>query len=286
MLSLAQRQSFHSDGFLVLPGFRSPESVADVVRRTHDILRNTAEEDVQGSFAARDAALDAGRDGDEWFLGSDTRVRCFFEEEALDAKGRLTRPLAQAVNKIGHALHDLDPVFEPFSHGADLADLAADLGQSAPQIWQSMLICKQPAIGGAVRWHQDASYLFCETGHVLGFWFALEDADTDNGCLWMLAGGHRAPHGALRERFYRSGQRTWLETLDSSPWPSWEQATPLPCAAGSLVVFHGLMPHASKANRSARSRLAYTLHATDAQAGYAASNWIQRGPDLPLRGFV
>jgi phytanoyl-CoA hydroxylase len=46
--------------------------------------------------------------------------------------------------------------------------------------------------------------------------------------------------------------------------------------AGTLVVFHGLLPHYSAANRSPRSRLAYTLHVTDGRAAYAASNWLQR----------
>jgi phytanoyl-CoA hydroxylase len=60
---------------------------------------------------------------------------------------------------------------------------------------------------------------------------------------------------------------------------------PLPCAAGTLVVFHGLLPHWSAANRSGRSRYAYTLHVTDGRSGYAAGNWIQRGAGLPVRGF-
>lgn len=37
-------------------------------------------------------------------------------------------------------------------------------------------------------------------------------------------------------------------------------------------------------NRSDRSRRAYSLHATDGRASYAASNWLQPSPDLPLRG--
>ena len=55
--------------------------------------------------------------------------------------------------------------------------------------------------------------------------------------------------------------------------------------AGTLVVFHGLLPHWSAPNRSARSRHAYTLHATDGRAAYAPHNWLQR-TRLPLRGFV
>jgi phytanoyl-CoA hydroxylase len=86
-------------------------------------------------------------------------VHCFFEEEAFDAEGRLVVPKERAINKIGHALHDLDPVFERFSHGPQLAALAADLGLADPQVWQSQVIFKQPAIGGEVRWHQERHLL-------------------------------------------------------------------------------------------------------------------------------
>jgi phytanoyl-CoA hydroxylase len=61
---------------------------------------------------------------------------------------------------------------------------------------------------------------------------------------------------------------------------------PLEVKAGTLVVFHGLLPHYSAPNRSAHSRHAYTLHVTDGRSAYAATNWIQRGPEMPVRGFV
>ena len=38
-------------------------------------------------------------------------------------------------------------------------------------------------------------------------------------------------------------------------------------------------------DRSAVSRHAYTLHLIDGACAYASDNWLQRGPDLPLRGF-
>jgi phytanoyl-CoA hydroxylase len=67
-------------------------------------------------------------------------VRCFFEEEAFDANGQLKQAKALSINKIGHAMHDLDPVFEAFTRDAKLADVARDLGLAQPQVWQSMYI--------------------------------------------------------------------------------------------------------------------------------------------------
>jgi len=38
-------------------------------------------------------------------------------------------------------------------------------------------------------------------------------------------------------------------------------------------------------NRSEKSRHAYTLHVIDRSCHYPDDNWLQRGDDLPLRGF-
>ena len=83
----------------------------------------------------------------------------------------------------------------------------------------------------------------------------------------------------------REGGRLHLETLDRTPWPDQRSAVPLPCEAGTLVVFHGLLPHCSLPNRSPRSRLAYTLHVTDGTAAYSPLNWLQRDAGFPVRGL-
>jgi phytanoyl-CoA hydroxylase len=38
-------------------------------------------------------------------------------------------------------------------------------------------------------------------------------------------------------------------------------------------------------NLSDKSRHAYTLHVIDKACHYPANNWLQRSPDMPLRGF-
>ncbi|MDP7060525.1 MAG: phytanoyl-CoA dioxygenase family protein, partial [Candidatus Marinimicrobia bacterium] len=54
---------------------------------------------------------------------------------------------------------------------------------------------------------------------------------------------------------------------------------------GTMVVLHGLLPHMSYANRSARTRNAYTLHLIEGTANYPEWNWLQRPPEMPLCGF-
>jgi phytanoyl-CoA hydroxylase len=211
---------------------------------------------------------------DRYFRDSGEAISFFFEDEATDQPDEL------ALNKIGHALHDLDPVFAEVSRRPQFVELAAALGIERPLLLQSMYILKPPHIGGEVGWHQDATYLRTEPSTVTGFWIALDDADAANGCLTALAGGHRGP---LRQRFHRQGGELVTTTVDPAPWPSVDPVM-IEARRGTLVVLHGLLPHASAPNRSDRARHAYALHVIDGRARYLPDNWLQR-PNLPLRGF-
>jgi phytanoyl-CoA hydroxylase len=274
MLNPLQKQRYGEDGYLVLPGFKPLHEIDALRRRAKEIVDAFDPHAGSGVFSTNDQRAD------DWFLGSADAVRCFFEEEAFDANGRLRQPKALSINKIGHALHELDPVFDAFSHGPAWAELAADLGLAQTQLWQSMFIFKQPGIGGEVHWHQDATFLHSAPMTVTGFWIALEDATVDNGCLWVAPGAHRGP---LRKRFVRSGDATHFVDLDATPWPALADAVPLEVPAGTLVCFHGLLPHYSAPNRSPHSRHAYTLHAIDARSRWSADNWLRRA--VPPRGF-
>jgi phytanoyl-CoA hydroxylase len=279
MLNPDQRAQFARDGYIVLPDFKSADEIARLRQRAAEIVNDFDPSQNRSIFTTRDQLAAT----DDYFLRSDNTIRCFFEEEAFDEQGQLRQDKSLSINKIGHALHDLDPVFDRFSRDPKLAQVARDLGLTAAQIWQSMYIFKQPGIGGEVGWHQDATFFETDPITVTTFWFALEDATLENGCLWVQPGGQRGP---MRERFVRNGDDIKMEKLDSTPWPDATQAVPLEAKAGSLVCFHGLLPHYSAPNRSSVSRHAYTLHATDASADYSPQNWIQRDAGFPVRGFI
>jgi phytanoyl-CoA hydroxylase len=277
-LTAPQLAAYERDGFLVIEDFAPREECERLKQRAQQLVAAFDPQGVISIFTTKEQT----RTSDEYFLESGDKIRFFFEEDAFAPGGSLRQSKERSINKIGHALHDLDPTFERFSRRAQLAAVAADLGYRRPLLLQSMYIFKQPNIGGEVTCHQDATFLYTEPMTVTGFWFALEDATLENGCLWAIPGGHKL---GLKKRLSRAQSGgTKMEVLDDSPWPDF-LLVPLEVKAGTLVLLHGLLPHMSYANRSPKSRHAYALHVIEGEAAYPADNWLRRSAEMPPRGF-
>jgi phytanoyl-CoA hydroxylase len=283
VLNPEQIERYQRDGFLVLPDFMSTEACAELRDRANQLVDEWEPTGDRTVFTTDQQE----RVSNHEFLSSGATTWCFFEEEAFAEDGSLRQPKRLSINKIGHAMHDLDAVFERFTYTRQLADVAADLGLDDALALQSMYIFKQPGIGGEVGCHQDATFLYTEPMTVTGFWFAIEDATLENGCLWAAPGGHR--QAGLRQVFKRTGAMTdhdgtVFERLDDTPLPTPpDELVPLEVPAGTLVVLHGLLPHWSGPNRSSQSRHAYSVHCISASAEYPAWNWLQRPASMPLR---
>lgn len=262
-------ESFRKNGYLVLEGFNTPNECDAIMKRSEELAADFNYDGHPSVFQTNEQT----RTSDDYFLDSGDKISYFFEKDAFDQNGKLKTDLFHSLNKIGHALHDLDPVFNSFTRSPQMKQLVADLQLEDNIIIQSMQILKHARIGGVVDIHQDATFLYTEPGSCVGFWFALEDATIENGCMWAKPGGHETK---LRSWFKRKeGGGTEMIKFDDEPY-STEDMIPLEVKKGACIVLNGLLPHYSLPNTSGKSRQAYAIHTINKKTKYPKENWLQR----------
>ena len=267
---------WNDNGYLIIENFKTNEECDKLTNRSKELID---EQDFNNQQSVFDTVSQTHND-DNYFLDSGDKIRFFFEEKAKLDKENVKTNKQYIINKIGHALHDLDEKFIQFSKNDDLDKISKAIGFEDPLLLQSMYIFKQPKIGGEVVCHQDSTFLITEPESTVGFWFALEDANRENGCLQVASGGHKGP---LRKLFKRKNNKMKMEELSKEPFP--ETDTFVEVKKGSLVLLHGRLPHYSCENTSEKSRHAYTLHVIEGKSKYLDYNWLQR-PNLKLTGFT
>lgn len=174
------------------------------------------------------------------------------------------RPIA----RLGCGIHQNLPSFRSVTHSTYNRSVARSLGYDDPRITQSQLIVKLAGVGGRIIPHQDGCVSFTNPPSSLTFWYALEDATPENGCLCIAAGSHLTE--PLRQRLIVGpGGRATFENLkeplradgvhhqETTAAQTEYEYTPLEAKKGTLILFHGNLMHKSEANRSSRDRIAY-----------------------------
>ncbi|XP_031373261.1 phytanoyl-CoA dioxygenase [Punica granatum] len=266
-LNSDQLNFFNSQGYLVIESFAGREEIDAMMRRMDQLL-----DGFDCSTASIFSTKNQKQHTDNYFYDSAENISFFFEEKAFGEDGNLKQPKQLSINKVGHALHEHDPVFKTFSCSEKFCGLLLSLGYKKPVIIQSMYIFKQPGIGGEVVSHQDNSFLYTDPPTCTGLWLALEDATITNGCIWAIPGSHK--NGLVR-RFIRGEEGVSFDR----PSPDYDKKdfVPIEVKAGSFVVIHGDLIHQSFENQSPKSRHAYSLHVVDTDGcKWAEDNWIKR----------
>ncbi len=139
------------------------------------------------------------------------------------------------------------------------------LGTGDARLYWEQAVAKPPQARTELPWHQDNGYTPLEPEEYVTCWLALDDADVDNGCLWVIPGSHL--HGTMR---HRNGEGPFRVGHDGPP----EDGVPVPVRRGSVLVFSSLLLHRSGPNTTDRPRTAWILQYCSAAAASALSGRV------------
>lgn len=125
------------------------------------------------------------------------------------------------------------------------------LGEEA-LLTDPIALLKPPKYGLEKPWHQDMAYgVTAFNKPLLGAWIALDEAGLDNGCMHIIPGSHMdggVPHYTIRD---------WQVCDDNVQV---EKSIAVPLKPGSIILFHGLLLHATPPNISNKRRRSMQLH--------------------------
>ncbi|WP_345955756.1 phytanoyl-CoA dioxygenase family protein [Mucilaginibacter sp. PAMB04168] len=132
------------------------------------------------------------------------------------------------------------------------------LGDKAVRFWHDQLFCKPANHGGVVAWHQDYSY-WTRTSPLqhLTCWVALDDATTENGCMYYVPGSQR---WGLLEKPELAGEMDGLMEFLTEEQKAAFTPIPIELKRGYGTFHHPLLVHGSYENKSTRSRRAFVLN--------------------------
>src|SRR6266536_5035836 len=109
-ITAEQLATYERDGFLVLENFVDGDDCDALRTRAEELVRDFDPKGIVSIFSTHEQT----RTSDDYCLESGDKIRFFFEENAFLPNGNLRQSKERSINKIGHALHDLDPVFDSF----------------------------------------------------------------------------------------------------------------------------------------------------------------------------
>lgn len=285
---------FKEDGYAVIRGYLTEDDIDELKQATTEVIQYCKDEPVtffsvhtfcmfhvsKSSRKFRVVYLSGclfvfqmeDRLKNNYFAKSGDSIRGFYENDLDDNNCRV-------LNKIGHMLHLYNQTFVNHTINDRVRKIISNLTEmETPTVIQGQIIFKHAKVGGPVKPHQDSNYLYTDPtpGKLIGFWFPLDEATEENGCLYFIPGSHKP--GVVYQRFVKNLEKgaDELFSFRGNPCPyDKEKAVPVPAKPGDLVLIDGLVIHQSEPNKSAKSRMAYTFHVIDGAAKWSEENWLQ-----------
>lgn len=243
----------------------SPDELTQYQADGFVLVKNlVAESDVQALGARLRAYTHGGRAGPSLRIQIEPRIQR--GELAVEHPG-------DGIRKID-GLVEGDELFQALGlHPNILSILSQILGPDI-KMFRNALLLKPPEVGSAKGMHQDSPYWPIEPMELCSCWFPLDDATLENGCMAVLAGGHRQgplPHVTVQDDF----------VVDEAYYNP-DAMVALPMQVGDGLFFHSLLPHYTAPNRSRTWRRAIALSYMSARSRYTGDG---EGPSyFPVQG--
>lgn len=239
MLSKAQIDQFHRDGFLAGPHVLDDAQVDTLRAELARVIRD------KDNPAVRQPVGIGNMGGD--------------------------RPVWQIVN----ICEASDPYMSVVHHPVIAGEIAQLLGAREVRLWHDQIQYKPAGKGGVNFWHQDSLYwpIMTPKNTQVTAWIALDDVDEENGCMWMVPGTQR---WGDHIEFLHSLKPTGFRSMPAQYQGREVQVKACPVRKGCVHYHHALTWHGSDANVSDRERRAIALHFMDEQTTYVPTG--QRHP--------
>lgn len=136
-------------------------------------------------------------------------------------------------------------------------------------VWGSNLFAKPAGVGKEVQWHQEANYWPMRPLASASVWFAIDGADSENGCMRYIPGSHKE---GLLPHVTHPGDNGVLEFTIDPERVDESKARDVPVPAGGVAVLDTFVIHGSRPNRSDRRRAALTVRYMPATSHYDRNN--------------
>ena len=102
--------AYDKAGVIILKNFVPVDECSALRRQASTLIEAFDPAEVKSVFSTtKQTQLD-----DRYFIESGDKIRFFLEDDAFNEAGELRQPKDESLNKMGHAMHDLDPVFRTF----------------------------------------------------------------------------------------------------------------------------------------------------------------------------
>jgi len=245
-VKVAQYIDYQRDGFIVVRGLASRDVVEELKCYADDLLYGRI--DAPGARPLH------------------------FESTQADRYARFSRI---------HMIHRHHAVAEKhFLYPPVIDVLEALIGPDVLAL-QTMMFLNPPGMGGQ-GWHQDAYYISSLPDTLIGAWMALDRADDENGCLWVIPGSHAEPIYPTADRrpiLHTEESFDDLEDVEnvsilddtintlSRVVRKYPDPIPVICEPGDVIFFDSHLLHRSYRNRTEdRFRRAFVSHYCNARS--------------------